>query len=159
MPPTSKELVDRWKDNVWNQPEILEFTPNIHAGDVTQDLLATADLRRVIYCNAINFVQYFIQRLPVPSVGACLDFQHRVQIEYYREDSEYPPDSQLEIQAFFETLDNTVRTSLGFQWGGCVDGYEPSDTFPNIRQFGEINSRVIRVGSFEYFAQSHIGNS
>lgn len=151
-PPFSEEIVELWNDSVWSQKEMREFTENFHAGDVTSNLDATNDYRQVIHCKEFNFVQFFIQRFPVPQVGGCQEYRYRVRVEYYLEDS-IP--NQNKIQNFFEVLHNVILAELGNTWSDFVQGSFPDDTWPDLRPFGEIDNTLIRVGSFTYFAEAH----
>jgi len=151
-PPFSKDLVELWEDEIWSRPEIRAFTDNVHSCDVTGDQDSTSDLYNILDCDRINFVQYFIQRYPrEDQVGRCRTFRYRVRIEHYREDS---CDDQNKIQEFFEVLDDTVVAQLGPHWNNCVEFFTRQDNFPDIRQFGQIEGRLVYVGSFEYTAEA-----
>lgn len=157
FPPFSNELVELWNECVWDQTELLEFTKHFHAGDITEDLDATSDYKKAKHCKEFNFVQFFIQRFPDTSVGSCLSYRYRVRVEYYLEDS-IP--NQNKIQNFFEVLDNVIRAELGPRWKNCVDGYDiENNRWPEIRAFGRIDNKLIRVGSFSYIAEAFTTNN
>lgn len=151
MAPRSKDLIEVWEDNVWTDTEIRRFTTRIHPCSVTATQNTTQDLKDMIYCKEINFVQYFIQRYKVEEqVGTCEEFRYRVRIEYYLEDT---CDNQVKIQDFFECLDEVITNRLGPRWLDNVDNVIRDTTWPDIRLFGEIEGRQVYVGSFTYFAE------
>ncbi len=153
MPCTSKELVALWDTYVWKSTELQAFTTQYHPQDETGKQDSTCDLTKVMYCGKVNFGQYFIQRFRQDDqVGCCGSYRYRVRVEYYLEES--CGNSQVQIQDFFEVLDDIVEQNLGPTWRQSVLQFSRDTTYPNIRRYGLIDGRVVYVGSYSYFAEA-----
>lgn len=148
-PILSSELVTIWDTCIFNAPELTDCTINFYPCNKIQDQDSTCDLAEITHCGEINFVQYFIQRFKLPTeLGRCGEYQYRVQVEYYLEDT---CENQNKIQRFFELLEDEVEL-LNAANKDCVPYFEGDNNFPDIRFFGTIENKAIYVGSFTYFA-------
>lgn len=153
MPCRSKDLVTLWNDLIWSDTRMRAFTTQFHPQDETGKQDATCDLAKVMYCGKVNFGQYFIQRFRSDDqVGCCGSYQYRVRVEYYLEDT--CDNHQVQIQDFFEALDEIIEEKLGLTWQDNVLQFSRDTAFPNIRRYGLIDGRVVYYGTYSYFAEA-----
>ena len=151
---TSLEIEAKWLDTVFDHDDIRIITPQIWNRDVIGNQQTGCDLDRAMYNGSINFVQFFAQRYrDNDEIGGCSNYQHRVRIQYFLEQSDqYNAEGM--IQSFFETLDDLVSSELGYTWGGLVEGYSRELNYPSIGRAGLVNERSVIGGRFDYFAKS-----
>ena len=150
----SSECIRRvWREYVFNDPRILDFTDQIHEEDFILNDDSNMDLFNKIKSGSINYIQWMVQRVRSrDSTGGCFGYDYRVRIDYVLEHL-YKESTQNQIQDFFECLDEVVLERLGLRWRDTVFSSRPDTRFPNIIPQRRIDERFLMSGTFDYFAE------
>lgn len=152
----SRQINTDWVSNIWEDRRILDFTSKIFNRDVRTYQDSMDDFTKILDCDVIDFVQYFIQRYRRPRVGCPPEYRYRIRIEYYLEDEctakqiDTASNNQEKIEHFFEVLDDIIVENHNPNWSADVLAWVGTADFPDIRFNGLIENRPIYVGSFEY---------
>ena len=151
---TSASLETQWDTYVWSHEDIEEITEKVYFYAVTED--SEFELEKLFKDGELNFFQCLIARESLKEVTQRVRHKFTAEISYYRTKSEDPTGlNWTAVRDAFETLYDTVQSSLGESWNETVDYWEPQEGPPEIVEV-QLGSEKVWRGSYRFFAYKEI---
>lgn len=123
----SSTIEDAWKDAIWTDTTITDYTDKIHKFRTTQD--SEFEAARYYYKSEINFIEAITTRAvaleqTAKVLGGVASYEFNIEINYYKQ---IDPDGTTynDVRDFFETLLSLMITNLGHTWTNTVDFWRP----------------------------------